>query len=60
MKKISVILSIVLMVLFASCGETLPVQTSSHEAEGLIELMQLRDDKIGELLPLLKVRLQDQ
>ena len=36
MKKISVILSIVFMVLLASCGETLPVQTSSHEAEGLI------------------------
>ena len=34
MKKISVIL--VFMVLFTSCGETLPVQTSSHEAEGLI------------------------
>ena len=36
MKKISVILSIAFMVLFASCGETLPVQTSSHETEGLI------------------------
>lgn len=33
------------------------IKNMVYEAEGLIELMQLRDDKIGELLPLLKVRL---